>query len=285
MIRILTDSTADFSAAQLSQYNLRCVALTVSFGDEVYLEGIDLTTEEFYQKLPLSKKLPTTSQPSPDQFLQEFEEAKQAGEDVVAILISSKLSGTVQSALLAAELSGWQDHIYIVDSQTATLGEQLLVRRAMTHRQTGCGAAEIAALIEQEKSDLRLYAVVDTLTYLQKGGRLPKAAAVAGTLMGIKPVVAVEDGKIKVVGKARGLAGAYVHIFKLISGEGGLDILRPYILGYTGHSSTIHPFEKYMKDTLHLPAPLISPIGAVIGTHAGPGACGIAYFADSATNA
>lgn len=280
MIRILTDSTADFTHEQLSEYRLRCVPLTVNFGQNSFLEGVDLTTEEFYEKLQTDKNLPTTSQPSPDLFLQEFEDAKAAGEDVVTVVISGQLSGTLQSAKLAAELSGWEDHIYIVDSLSVTLGEQLLVRRALALRESGYTAAEIAQRLEEEKSDIRLYAVVDTLTYLQKGGRLPKAAAIAGTLMGIKPVIAIEDGKVKVAGKARGLAGAYVHIFKLIAEQdGGLDILRPFILGYTGSASTIRPFEKYIQDTMHLPVSLISPIGAVIGTHAGPGACGIAYFA------
>lgn len=281
MIRILTDSTADFTRAQLEEFGLFCVPLTVTFGDDIYLEGVDLTTGEFYEKLSAAKQLPTTSQPSPDLFLQEFEAARDAGDDIVAILIAGKLSGTVQSARLAADLcEGWREHIHIIDSGTATLGEQLLVRRALDLRKAGRTAAEIASELDHEKAAVRLYAVVDTLTYLQKGGRLPKAAAVAGTLMGIKPVITIEEGKVKVAGKARGLPGAYVHIFKLISSESnGLDVQRPYILGYTGHASAVQPFQQYLAGAMHLPAPLVAPIGAVIGTHAGPGACGIAYFA------
>lgn len=285
MIRIVTDSTADFSAEQLAEFNVHSVPLCVNFSaDEVYRDGIDLSCTEFYEKLETSDKLPTTSQPSPDLFLQEFEAARDAGEEVVAVLLASGLSGTLQSAELAKELSGWGEHIYLVDSLTATLGLQLLVRRACALRQLGLSAAEISQKLNIERHELRLYAVVDTLTYLQKGGRLPKAAAVAGTLLGIKPVIAVRDGKLKVAGKARGLAGAYVHIFKLICGEKeGMDILRPCIIGYTGHPNTVKPFLRYLCDTMHLPAPIVSPIGAVIGTHAGPGACGIAYFAQENT--
>lgn len=282
MIRILTDSTADFSAAQQQELGVHVVPLNVNFGpDEVYRDGIDLDAEEFYERLSQADHLPTTSQPSPDAFLQEFEAARDAGDDVVAILLSSKLSGTVQSAELARGLcEGWGDHIYIVDSLTATLALQLLCRHALELRAAGSTAADIATAVEEDRHFVRLYAVVDTLKYLQKGGRLPKAAAVAGTLLGIKPVVTVREGKIAVAGKARGLAGAYVNIFKLITDEaGGMDSSRPAMLGYTGHANTVKPFQKYIGDQLHLPAPLVSPIGTVIGTHAGPGACGIAYCA------
>lgn len=281
MVRILTDSSADFSAEEQARLELVSVPLQVNFGpEEVYRDGVDLAGDIFYEKLAAAKQLPTTSQPAPEAFLQEFESAKEAGDQVVAVLISSKLSGTLQSARLAAQLSGWEDHIFLVDSLSVTMGLHLLVRRALALRADGYSAAQIADLVEHERADLRLYAVVDTLTYLQKGGRLPRATAVAGTLLGIKPVITVQDGKLAVAGKARGLAGAYVHIFKLISGEkGGLDILRPYVLGYTGHADTVRPFYRYICEQLHLPKPPVVPIGAAIGTHAGPGACGIAYFA------
>ncbi|MEG1931540.1 MAG: DegV family protein [Pygmaiobacter sp.] len=285
MIRIITDSTADFSPAQQAEFNVQVVPLNVNFGtEEVYRDGIDLDSEEFYARLVTCDKLPTTSQPSPDLFLREFEAARESGDDIVTILLSSKISGTVQSAELARGLcEGWGEHIFIVDSLNATLGLQLLCRKALELRCEGCTAETMVQVLLEERKKLRVYAVVDTLKYFQKGGRLPKATAVAGTLLGIKPVVAIQGGKLAVVGKARGLAGAYVTIFKLIAEEvGGMDTARPYMVGYTGHANTIKPFHRYICDTLHLPDPLISPIGAVIGTHAGPGACGIAYFA--ATN-
>ena len=280
-VRILTDSTADFTREELISLGVTAIPLNVNFGpDEVYRDGLDLDPKVFYERLATAEKLPTTSQPSPELFLTAFEEAKEAGDDLVAVLLSSALSGTFQSAQLAREMSGYAEHIFLVDSCTVTLGEQLLVRRALTFREEGLSAAEIAQRLEEEKGQVRLYAVVDTLKYLQKGGRLPKAAAVAGTLLGIKPVITVRDGKVGLAGKARGLAGAYVTIFKLISAEqGGLDILRPYLLGYTGHRRTVEPFRKYIAETLHLPEPPVSAIGTVIGVHAGPGACGIAYFA------
>ena len=280
-IRILTDSTADFTQEEIRELGLTVIPLNVNFGpDEVYRDGLDLDLREFYERLETSEKLPTTSQPSPELFLAAFEEAKEAGDQVVAVLLSAALSGTMQSAKLAAEMSGYEDQIFLVDSMTVTLAEQLLVRRALALRDQGLTAAEIARTLDEEKSCIRLYAVVDTLKYLQKGGRLSTAVAVAGTLLGIKPVITVRDGKVGVAGKARGLPGAYVTIFKLISAEeGGIDILRPYLLGYTGHRKTVEPFYRYICDTLHLPKPPVSAIGTVIGVHAGPGACGIAYFA------
>lgn len=284
MVRIITDSTAELHTQLQQELSVSVVPLAVNFGpDEVYQEGIDLSTAEFYEKLEQAKNLPTTSQPSPEQFLTLFEQAKQANEDVVAVLLSSKLSGTMQSARLAAELSGWQEHIFLVDSLSTTLGLQILVRRAVELRNAGYTAASLAAQLEGERRDIRLYAVVDTLTYLQKGGRLPKAAAVAGTLLGIKPVVALKEGKLQLVGKARGLAGAYVNVFKQITGASEcLDTSRPYALGYTGNPARVRPFKQYICENLHLPEPPVEAIGAVVGTHAGPGACGIAYFAHPA---
>lgn len=280
-IRILTDSTADFTPEEARELGLVVIPLNVNFGpDEVYRDGIDLDLREFYDRLEHAEKLPTTSQPSPELFLTAFEEAKEAGDQVVAVLLSGALSGTLQSAQLAADMSDYADEIFLVDSMSVTLGEQLLVRRALELRDQGYTAAEIAHTLDEEKSRIRLYAVVDTLKYLQKGGRLSTAVAFAGTLLGIKPVITVQNGKVGVAGKARGLPGAYVTIFKLISAEqGGLDILRPYLLGYTGHRRTVEPFSRYICETLHLPKPPIFPIGTVIGVHAGPGACGIAYFA------
>lgn len=279
-IRIITDSTADFSPEEATAAAIVIVPLNVNFGpDEVYRDGIDLDAQAFYARLEAAEQLPTTSQPSPDAFLTLFEEAKAAGDDVVAVLLSGELSGTVQSAELARGLSGWEDHIFIVDSLSATLGLKLLVQRAVALRQGGYPAPQIAARLNEEKRRLRLYAVVDTLKYLQKGGRLPKAVAIAGSLLGIKPVITITDGKVGVAGKARGLPGAYVAIFKLMTEqEGGIAANTPCIIGYTGHRRTIEPFYRYVTEQMHLAAPQISPIGTVIGTHAGPGACGIAYF-------
>ena len=278
MIRILTDSTADFPASEAAALGLRVVPLQVNFGDEHYRDGIDLTPEAFFEMLEQASKLPTTSQPSPELFLNEFEDAKAAGDEVICVLLAGFLSGTVQSAQIAKAEAEY-DGIYIVDSKTATLAEQLLVRRAIQRVQQGFTAPEIVADLEQARENLHLFALVDTLKYLPKGGRLPTAAAIAGGLLGIKPVIGLQNEKLGMADKARGLPGAYVAIFKQIDKVGGIDEEWPICVGYTGKKQGVEPFMRYVTNNLHLQKPLLFPIGPVIGTHSGPGACGIAFFA------
>lgn len=286
MIRILTDSTADIFPVQAAELDVTVVPLQVNFGDDHYRDGIDLLPEAFYEKLTASDKLPTTSQPSPELFLAHFEAAKRNGDSIICITISSGLSGTFQSAQIAKGEADY-DGIYLVDSKNATLAEGLLVKRALQRVAEGFSAEEIVADLEQAREHLHLYAVVDDLTYLRKGGRLSSAAAFAGGLLGIKPVVALNHGERKpeghsgalgLAGKARGLPGAYTAIFKMIDAMGGIDESWPVVVGYTGHRGGVEPFVRFVTQNLHLQKPVLNPIGAVIGTHAGPGACGIAFF-------
>lgn len=280
MIRIITDSTADFILTDAEALGVRVIPLTIHFGDSHFLDGIDLTPEQFYGMLAGSEKLPTTSQPAPGEFINEFLDAKQAGDDVVCILLSSALSGTFQSAQIAAAEADY-DRIFIVDSRSVTLGLQLLVRRAVHLASAGCCASEIAADLEQAKKHLRLFAVVDTLKYLHRGGRLSATAALAGGLLGVKPLVTIaQDGSIGLAGKARGMAGAYVALFKKIEEAGGIADANSVMVGYTGTKENAFPIMRYLTQNLHLPEPPLSMIGAVVGTHAGPGACGLAFFAN-----
>ena len=279
MIRILTDSTCDLLPAEAARLGVEVVHMQVRFEDgEVFRDGLDITPDEFYDRLVKCDKLPTTSQPSPQDFMDRFEEAKAAGDEVVAILISGLLSGTYQSARIAADSCEY-DKIHLVDSMNATLGEQLLVRLAVQMRGEGATAAEIVAELERRRMDVRLVAVVYDLKYFRKGGRLTGAQALAGSLLGVKPVVAVRDGKVGLAGKARGMPGAYVALFKLMDAEGGLDEAMPYMIGYTAHRKAAEPIHRYLTQNLGLEAPLCRHIGTVIGTHAGPGAAGVAFFA------
>lgn len=279
MIRILTDSTADFSLADAAALGVHVVPLAVHFGDEHYRDGIDLPLEQFYDMLASADKLPTTSQPSPEQFLIPFLEAKEAGDTVICVLLSSALSGTYQSAEIAKAEAEY-DKIYLVDSRNVTLALQLLVRRALHRVQQGWSAEQIVADLEAARTHLRLFAVVDTLKYLHKGGRLPTAVAIAGGLLGIKPVLSLDaHGKLGMTDKARGMPGAYVAIFKGIDKCGGIDEEWPVVVGYSGSPKGVGPFANYVTQRLHLQKPMVQAIGTVIGTHAGPGACGIAFFA------
>ncbi len=277
MIQILTDSTADISPAEARELGVWVVPLQLNMNGEMYQDGIDLPIETFYDMLEKSDKLPTTSQPSPELFLQYFEQAKETGDTVICILLSSALSGTCQSAQIAKEESDY-DNIFIVDSKNATLAQSLLVHRALQRVRDNWTAQEIVDDLEVAREHLRLFAVVDTLKYLHKGGRLSGTAALAGGLLGIKPVVSILDGKLKLTDKARGLPGAYVAIFKQIDKCGGIDENWPVMVGYTGKRHGVEPFARYVTQNLHMQTPVIHSIGTVIGTHAGPGACGIAFF-------
>ncbi len=288
MIKILTDSTSDIDRQFAADNDIAVVPLNVNFDGDIYLDGDDMTAQEFFVKLANSEKLPTTSQPSPQQFLTHFETAKQNGDSVVCILISSALSGTVQSAQLAkAEVE--YDDIYIVDSKNATMAQILLVYRAMDLVKAGKTATEIYDDLCVAREHLHLFAIIDDLTYLRKGGRLSGVAAFAGGLLGIKPVVGINsqpyetrdeqhDGKLGLVSKARGLPGAYVNVFKLIGQVGGINENMPIVVGGSGERHLYEPFIRYVTQNLKLAKPTVGEIGAVIGTHAGPGASGIGFF-------
>ena len=269
-VRIVTDSASDITG--LTRKNLTIVPMAVTFGEETYLDGVTLSHGEFYEKL-------TTSQITPAQFEDAFRSAAEAGETVVCVTISSRLSGTYQSACIAAQ--DYEGRVFVVDSLNAAIGEQILVLRALDLAETGMEAAEIARQLEREKKQVRVIALLDTLEYLHKGGRLSRSEAVLGGLLSIKPVVAIEDGVVKVLGKARGSKNGNNLLIQQIRATPGIDFSRPLTLGYTGLDDKL--LQKYIVDSAALweghthPLP-ISTIGGTIGTHVGPGAIAVAFF-------
>ena len=278
MIRILTDSASDILPAEAAQLGVTVIPLNVTLEDgTVFRDGLDKTPSEYYAQLAACKKLPTTSQPSPEQFERFFSEAAAAGDEVIGIFLSHELSGTCQCAKLAADLAN-VDNVLFVDSTNVCLGEGLLVRLAVQLRDAGKTAVQIAASLEHAKEHLHLGAAIDDLKYLRKGGRLPAAAAVAGGMLGIKPLITIKEGKVALAGKARGLPGAYVALFKKIEELGGIHPTLPALAGYTVAPREVAPIQTYLQDNLHRPEALTRQIGCVIGTHAGPGAFGLAFF-------
>ena len=278
MIRILTDSASDILPAEAAQLGVTVIPLNVTLEDgTVFRDGLDKTPSEYYAQLAACKKLPTTSQPSPELFERFFAEAAAAGDEVIGIFLSHELSGTCQCAKLAADLAN-VDNVLFVDSTNVCLGEGLLVRLAVQLRDAGKTAVQIAASLEHAKEHLHLVAAIDDLKYLRKGGRLPAAAAVAGGMLGIKPLITIKEGKVALAGKARGLPGAYVALFKKIEELGGIHPTLPALAGYTVAPREVAPIQTYLKDNLHRPEALTRQIGCVIGTHAGPGAFGLAFF-------
>lgn len=274
--RIIIDFTADLSAELKGKLSI--VPLTVHFGDEEYLDGVTIDHKTFYEKLIESDRLPTTSQATPDLFMKEFEKVKEAGDSAVVITISSKLSGTYQSAVIAAEDF---DNIYIVDSGSAAIGSGILAERALQLADSGMEAREIAEILNKEKQKIVIIALLDTLEYLKKGGRISKTVAFAGAVLNIKPVISVEDGEIAVLGKARGSKMGNNLLVQEIEKSGGVDFEKPVMLGYSGLSDAL--LLKYIEDSKYLWEKGLkdiryTAIGSVIGTHAGPGAIAAAFF-------
>lgn len=274
--RIIVDSTADL----MPEYKERVhtVPLTVTFGTEEYIDGVTIDHKTFYEKLIETDVLPTTSQATPDAFMKEFEKARKAGEAAVVITLASKFSGTYQSARIAAED---YENIYIVDSTSAAMGSGILVEMAFRLLDEGKSAAEIAAVIEEEKKKIVVVALVDTLEYLKKGGRISKTVAFAGGVLNIKPVLSVIDGEISMLGKARGSKMGNNLLVQEIDKAGGIDFTKPVLLGYSGISNSL--LLKYIEDSRHiwegnLDEVRYTTVGSVIGTHAGPGAVVVAFF-------
>lgn len=275
-VKIIVDSTADLTASVKERVSI--VPLTVLFGEEEYIDGVTLTHREFYEKLIESDVLPTTSQATPAAFMNVFDEVLSPGDSAIVITLSSKLSGTCQSALIAA--ADYND-VHVVDSTSVAIGAGILAEYALQCVDQGMSAAEIAAALEEKKKSICVIAMLDTLEYLKKGGRISSATAFAGGLLNIKPVVNIEDGVINILGKARGSRQGNNLLVQEIQKAGGIDFDLPILLGYTGISDAL--LKKYIEDsssiwingTEQLP---YTTIGSVVGTHAGPGAIAAAFF-------
>ena len=277
-VKIIVDSTADLTPRVRSRVEV--VPLTIRFGTQEYIDGITIDSRTFYEKLIESDVLPTTSQASPFDFEEKFRSAVEEGFQVVCITVSSGLSGTYQSACIAAE--EYPGKVFVVDSQTIALGSAILTDYALSLVDRGMDAETIAWKLLQKREKVRLLAMLDTLEYLKKGGRISSAVALAGGLLNIKPVVCIENGGIKMLGKARGSRQANNLLVQEIEKAGGVDFRKPVLLGYTGLSDAL--LQKYIRDSAalwenHVGELPCSVVGSVVGTHAGPGAVAVAFFA------
>ena len=282
MIRILTDSASDILPAEAEQLGVTVIPLNVTLEDGTVLrDGVDMTPTVYYGVMARCHKLPTTSQPSPDAFAQLFDQVEAAGDSAVVLTISHKLSGTYQSACIAAE---GRERIFVVDTMSASIGSGILAPYAIDNAHLHAG--ELAALLERRRQDVCIIGLVDTLEYLKKGGRISKTAAFAGGLLNIHPVLTLTDGEVTIIGKARGSRQGNNLLVQKIHESGGIDFSMPLLLGYSGLSDAL--LQKYVADS----APLWENgtealesvcIGSVIGTHAGPGAFGLAFLDEGFT--
>jgi DegV family protein with EDD domain len=276
-VRIIVDSTCDTTPEIKAR--LHVVPLCVRFGQKEYIDGETITHREFYRMLETEEAMPSTSQPNPATFARVYDEVLAADEDAVVLTVSSALSGTYQSAAFAA--MDVSDRIFVVNGKSVAIGTGVLAEHALSLADAGMSAEDIAHALTRLRERVRVLAVIDTLEYLKRGGRISKTAALAGNVLGIKPLLTLRDGKIEPLGKARGTRQGYAILQKLAFDMGGVNFDMPVLLGYTGYSALrVHQFVeltpslwgKYKHDLR------ISPIGSVVGTHAGPGAVAVAFI-------
>lgn len=276
-VRIITDS--GFDVPDASDARLTVLPLSITFGDTTYADGVDLTNDRFFELLIESDELPKTSQATPYAYAQIFEQVRAAGDEAVVITLSSGLSGTYQSALTAA---ADYPEVHVVDSKNVTIAQGILVQYALRLVDEGRTAAEVASMVESARERLVLLALLDTLEYLKRGGRIPKSVGAIGELLSIKPVVGVRDGEVVMLGKARGSKNGRNLLHQEVE-KNGIDFTMPVLIGYSGLSDKL--LRKYLEDNRaiwedkvaeeDLP---ITSVGATVGTHVGPNAIALAFF-------
>lgn len=276
-VRIIAGSTSDIPAKLKDRVII--VPLTVSFGDKEYIDGVTIKNDDFYRMLENSEISPVTSQPSPAAFRERYEEVVRNGDTAVVLTVSSKLSGTYQSAMLGRD--GMEDKIFVVDTKTAAIAEAVLCEYALRLVDEGKSAGEIAEILEGERDNVTVVALLDTLEYLVRGGRISKTAGMFGKLLSVKAVITAKDGLIKPLGKARGIKNGKNLLALQIDRAGGIDFDMPYLVGYTGTDDSV--IKQYLEETRniwegHIERPNYVCMGSVIGTHAGPGCLAVAFF-------
>lgn len=276
-IKLIVDSASDIGAQEAKEMGIEMIPMIIGFGDEEFYDGVDLTPKRFYEKLIGGKVMPKTAQITPFRFEEAFQKATKNGDEVIAILISSKLSGTYEAAKMAAEKFGGK--VFVVDSLSAAVGERLLCQYALRLIGEGKTAKEVFDELERVKTKLCVMGVLETLEYLKRGGRISGAVAFVGGVLNLKPVVRVVDGEVKMIGKTRGQKKGGEFINSIVK-EAGIDFSMPYGVLWTGLDESIAT--KYIEDSAEIfegrkdvPAYIL---GSTIGTHVGPGVFGVAFF-------
>ena len=277
-IRIVADSASDIPQEQAREWGITVLPLTIRFGEEEFLDGVTLTHDEFFSRLEKQKEFPKTSQITPFTYGQVFKEAVEAGDEVLCFTLSAGVSGSYQSACMAAEDAGGK--VQVIDTRQFCISEYILVQRAVELRDAGLSLDELVEKMKEELPQVHVLAAFDTLEYLRRGGRLSAVTAFAGGMLSIKPVLTIEEGVVHVLGKARGLKKACDSLVEEAKKIGGIDGSRPVCFGYTGTSQeSILAFMERFKEAaqITIKTPLVR-VGATIGAYAGPGAVAVAFF-------
>lgn len=276
-IRIVIDSTSDVTNEIIEKYNLKMVPLTVNFENESFLDKVELSSSEFFEKLDKSEKLPTTSQVSPGAFVEAFSEILLEGDQVLGIFLASEFSGTHDSARIAKDMIG-SDNIRIIDSRSVCLGTFSLILDAIRLVNEKKTIDQIVAELEETKEKIVAVAALDTLKYLEKGGRLSKGQAVVGSILNIKPVIEIKDGKLAVIEKVRGKNKTIKWIDEWIE-KNNYDLSDKTVLLFHARSyDQLKVLRETIEEKYKIKEIIEQEIGPVIGTHAGPGVLGISFL-------
>ena len=276
MVKIVTDSSCDISPQRCAELGVEMLPITVNFGDTSYRANIDISNEEFFEKLSVAEELPKTAQITPNQFQEIFKPYQESGDDVVCLFISSKMSGTLQSARVAKNILG-AENILLPDTLNVTFALGLLVEEAVKMRDAGMTGAEIMEKIEELIPRIRLFAMIEDLKYLKMGGRLSATSALVASILGICPIITLKDGLVEVVGKARGKKAAFAAIRKWVEKE---PISSDYCvtMGHANVPENCKALQEFLGDLLKKREVHVCSIGSIVGTHTGPGAVGLAYI-------
>lgn len=275
MIKLIIDSAADLSKEEVQKNGIIVLPLEVRFGETAYRDGVDMSSDEFFQKLEASSTLPKTSQLPPYTFAEAFEALH--GEEAIVITLSQKLSGTYQSACTAAKD---YPNVRVISSDNVSVGEGLLAKRALQLiQEEKLSLDEIADTLNKEKEEIHVIALLGTLEYLKRGGRISSAVAFFGELLFIKPVVEVKNGVVALIGKAKGSKNGNNKLREFVAKYNGINFDMPFCTAYSG--TTPELLQKYLSDSSDIYGDRkveVYPIGPTIGTHIGPGAIAVAFF-------
>lgn len=281
MIKILVDSSSDIDQEEADKLGITLLPIEVRFGNDEYLDGVNLSHKRFFELLIENDELPKTSQINEYRYEEAFSKLTQNGDDVIAIILSSKLSGSYNCALSASQKFGGK--VRVIDSLNACVGERILCQYALKLISENLTLDEVVAKLEENKKKIKLLALLGTLKYLKKGGRISAVVALTGEVFNIKPVVSVENGEVKLVGKAVGSKKGNNLLMQLVESCGGIDFSMPYAVAYSGLSDDL--LQKYLEDSKAIwenntDAVPQYMIGSTIGTHVGPGAIAVCFFAN-----
>lgn len=277
MVRIITDSAADFEPRELENLNITCIPLTVSFGSDDYQENVNLDKTRFYELLAASQEFPKTAQASPQILMDLFEAAEAAGDEAIYITLSSALSGTYQSAMAVRNMVDGEN-CYVFDGKNGTGGQRMVVERAVQLRDAGLSAKRIIAELESFRDKIVLFACINTLENLYKGGRISQTAYAIGSLAQIKPIIQVDvEGRVTVPAKAMGMRKGMDLLCKRLETQ-PMDANHPLYVMYTSDRAVAETLAQRLEESGYpVPQERIIQVGAAIGTHIGPNACGLVY--------